>query len=479
MPGIYCSTRNLLVATILVAMTISPCPCIGKPATPSFVKTVDRLHQVSRDRSSTRDQWRQVVSSFLAIHEADKGRQRGQESLFLAGKAALDLYRRGGNANDLDEAVKHLNAFNRTSRQGPYRIPGLQALKEADLLKRRIHARHHEKPTVNASGPASLITERQLTRRESPALKESLQENDSIDTDDLVPDAGEKGSEGAPLGGIHNCTGNPFFRKVNKPSTDDSKPVMSASLMPNAVSDTPPVARTPDLTKPKQVTTVVIDPGHGGKDAGAVSANSLVKEKDVTLDIAQRTKRKIEEQLPGAQIVMTRDNDQFVALEERSALANAVNSDLFVSIHCNADTDSSSNGLETYFLSKADSSKAAAVAARENGISISQISDLQATLLDLMITSKKAESVKLAHVVHDSVVTGPVGKTFRGRNRGIKPAPLYVLFGATMPAIMVECGFVSNRTERQNLASLEYRDAVADGIAKGVVKYLKSLGETE
>jgi len=210
-----------------------------------------------------------------------------------------------------------------------------------------------------------------------------------------------------------------------------------------------------------------------------VSANSLVKEKDVTRDIAQRTKRKIEEQLPGAQIVMTRDDDQFVALEERSALANAVNSDLFVSIHCNADTDSSSSGIETYFLSKADSSKAAAVAARENGISISQISDLQATLLDLMITSKKAESVKLAHVVHDSVVTDLVGKAFRGRNRGIKPAPLYVLFGATMPAIMVECGFVSNRTERQNLASPEYRGAVADGIAKGVVKYLKALGETE
>lgn len=473
-----CNRTIFLALAIIISIALSPLPSPGKTGVPSFSKTVERFHQVSQDRSSTRDQWLQVVHSFLAISEAEKPSERGRRSLLLAGKAALDLYRRSGHVADLDEAIKCLNAFNSISRSGPYHIPGLQALKEADLLKRQIHIRLVEKSTAKETHAGPPVKEEQSAPGNGPGIKPPQRDVDASSAGSAVPSLEESGSEGTAPRGSYNCTGNPFFREFSKPSADGSKPVMRASLIPNTVTDVPS-ARSLNLIKPKQVGTIVIDPGHGGKDPGAVSADSRLKEKEVTLDIAERTKRKIEKELPGTIVSLTRDDDRFVALEDRTAVANATNSDLFLSIHCNADTDSSSNGVETYFLSKADSRKAVAVAARENGIPRSQISDLQATLLDLMITSKKAESVRLAHMVHDSVIGGLSGKVSHYRDRGIKPAPLYILLGARMPAIMVECGFISNQGEKRNLASAEYRDTIAEGIARGAVKYLKALGEQE
>lgn len=221
---------------------------------------------------------------------------------------------------------------------------------------------------------------------------------------------------------------------------------------------------------------VVIDPGHGGKDPGAVSKDGGIKEKNVTLEVAYLVKKRLLSDVRGIKVEMTRTDDRFLTLQERTALANSLNADLFISLHCNADSHSSSRGVETFYLSKASSPRAMRLAARENGIPLAEMSDLQATLLDLMLASKKSESDRLANTVHHALVQDLAKAAPKIRNRGVKRAPFYVLLGAKMPAILVECAFISNGRDEQKLTSAQYLDAVATGIAAGAGKYLRELG---
>jgi N-acetylmuramoyl-L-alanine amidase len=249
--------------------------------------------------------------------------------------------------------------------------------------------------------------------------------------------------------------------------------VKSASLPPSTVSDaSPPVVLAPRLAREF---LIVLDPGHGGKDPGAVSADGSVKEKDIALEVAKRVKQRLASCNSTVRVELTRSDDRFLALEERTALANAANADLFISIHCNADTDASSKGVETFYLSKATSRRAMRVAARENGISLGKMTDVEATLLDLLLTSKKCESDNLASIVHGSLLTAMKPLIPALKDRGVKPAPFYVLLGAQMPAILVECAFISNARDRLQLTSPAFLDSVATGIAEGAVTYLGGL----
>ena len=176
------------------------------------------------------------------------------------------------------------------------------------------------------------------------------------------------------------------------------------------------------------------------------------KEKNVTLHVSRRLKKRLQQRAPGIKVELTRVDDRFLTLSQRTAMANALDADLFISIHCNSYGDSSAYGLETYYLSRAGSKQAMRVAARENGIPLSKMNDVEATLLDLMMTSKKCESKKLAVAVHRSLTRETTGKARGYRDRGVKRAPLYVLLGATMPAILVECGYISNTRDKAKLA---------------------------
>jgi N-acetylmuramoyl-L-alanine amidase len=220
---------------------------------------------------------------------------------------------------------------------------------------------------------------------------------------------------------------------------------------------------------------VAIDPGHGGKDPGAVSQDGCLKEKDLVLEIAKRLKTTLESKNPPLKVVLTRSDDRHLSLEDRVALANSANADLFISIHCNSAEDSSSKGIETYYLNKASSRGAMRVAARENGIPLSKMTDIEATLVDLMVTSKKSESAKLAISVHSSLSLNRKGAGTPARDRGVRQAPFYVLLGAKMPAILVECAFISNKRERGKLTSPAYLTSIAERIAEGAANYLKGL----
>ena len=216
---------------------------------------------------------------------------------------------------------------------------------------------------------------------------------------------------------------------------------------------------------------VVLDPGHGGKDPGAVWKG--LKEKDLTLDIAQRTAKKLREKL-GCEVLLTRNRDKFLPLEDRTAFANTHDADLFVSLHVNAAPGKSLNGLETYFLNLASDEQSMRVAARENATTERSISDLQVILNDLMLNSKINESNRMARVVHKNALV-KLRKHYKVRDLGVRQAPFYVLIGARMPSVLIETGFITNPTEHKRLASKAYKERMAEGIADGIVAYAKQL----
>lgn len=219
------------------------------------------------------------------------------------------------------------------------------------------------------------------------------------------------------------------------------------------------------------VRRVVIDPGHGGKDPGTVWRG--IKEKDLTLDVAKRVADKLRRQ-GGLVVLLTRNQDVTLPLEDRTAFANTKEADLFVSIHVNAAPSPRLCGLETYFLNLAADEESMRVAARENATSQRSISDLQVILKDLMLSSKINESNRLAHVLHRELVGG-VRKHHEVEDLKVKQAPFYVLIGARMPAVLTEIGFLTNPQEHQRLTNPAYRELLAGGIARGVNAYAQQL----
>ena len=222
-----------------------------------------------------------------------------------------------------------------------------------------------------------------------------------------------------------------------------------------------------------KIRRIVVDAGHGGHDPGASGVGGT-KEKDVVLQIALKLARKLREEL-GLDVVLTRSTDVFLELQERTAIANKVGADLFVSIHANASPNRNTSGIETYYLNLAKTEKAAQLAAKENGTSLEKVSLLQAVLFDLMANYKLNDSAHLADEVQKAVYR-KVGGNYAGvKNLGVKQGPFYVLVGATMPSILVETAFVSNDREEERLKDTAYQETTAEGIMEGVRAYIASL----
>jgi N-acetylmuramoyl-L-alanine amidase len=225
------------------------------------------------------------------------------------------------------------------------------------------------------------------------------------------------------------------------------------------------------------VSRIVIDAGHGGKDPGAKGYYRAAREKDITLNIAKKLKKKLVDRI-GCDVIMTRSNDRFLTLEERTALANTKEADLFISIHVNAHRNKNAYGTETYFLNLATDEDSIRVAAMENATSTKNISDLQTILMDLMQNAKINESSRLASYVQTNMVHHLKKKYSDVKDKGVKQAPFYVLLGAQMPAILVETSFISNPRECKRLMDPAYQDRLCDGIVTGIEKYIKDTSPT-
>ncbi|NTV50547.1 MAG: N-acetylmuramoyl-L-alanine amidase [Geobacteraceae bacterium] len=222
-----------------------------------------------------------------------------------------------------------------------------------------------------------------------------------------------------------------------------------------------------------KIRRIVVDPGHGGHDPGAVGPSGI-QEKDVVLAIGLKLRDLFKEEL-GVDVVMTRSTDVFIPLEERTAIANKVGADLFLSVHANAALNRSAAGIETYYLNLAKTEKVAQLAAKENGTSLEKVSVLQAILFDLMANYKLNDSAHLADEVQKALYKKIRTRHADVKNLGVKQGPFYVLVGASMPSILVETAFLSNANEESRLKDPVYLDMSAEGILDGVRSYINSL----
>ena len=220
-----------------------------------------------------------------------------------------------------------------------------------------------------------------------------------------------------------------------------------------------------------KVKRIVIDPGHGGEDTGAIGKSGLM-EKDVVLDIALELARIIKKNTD-IEVILTRDSDTTLKLSERAALAREKKADLFISIHANANKNKKFSGVEVYYLNNTDDRASQKVAMLENMNSDKSISDLKMTLLDLAISANVDESMRLAQFVQNGIVSKLRSKYPDVKDRGVKYALFYVLFGTEVPSILVETSFISNPVEEKRLRSKEYKRLIAEGIYEGIIKYIE------
>ena len=262
---------------------------------------------------------------------------------------------------------------------------------------------------------------------------------------------------------------------VNSKSSPEAAKVSSSkvSTVPTKVVTIPqgkPISLAQQLGL--GVKKIVLDPGHGGKDPGAMAFG--LKEKDIVLDVAKKLAPILKKEL-GCEVVLTRKDDTFISLEERTALANTNNADLFISLHINAHPSAKVRGVETYYLNLTTNAEAMRVAARENATSTHQMSELQDILSDIMKNSKIDESSRLAQQVHNSIISEADKRGFTDiKNLGVKQAPFYVLIGAQMPAILIELAFISNEKDQENLKNPAFLDMCTKEITEGIRAYVNA-----
>ena len=258
-------------------------------------------------------------------------------------------------------------------------------------------------------------------------------------------------------------------------------------IYPKEASTTPPAQKISKPPKPTSsgysmvrqlglgIQRIVIDPGHGGKDPGCIGKEGTY-EKDIVLDICARLK-KLLLQNKGLEIILTRETDFFVPLDNRADIANQKKADIFISVHANSYPNRKRAGVETYYLNFNQDPDVLKVAARENATTTKNISQQREILEKIISTNKLMESRDLANYLQKSLVTRLASKYQGIKNLGVKGGPFWVLIGGEMPSVLVEISHLSNPTEEDRLNTTQYRQAVAQGIYEGILQYIESLGK--
>ena len=226
-----------------------------------------------------------------------------------------------------------------------------------------------------------------------------------------------------------------------------------------------------------KVNRIVIDAGHGGHDDGTIGPHGVL-EKDVVLDVALRLSKLVQERM-NTEVVLTRSDDTFIPLHERTAIANERKADLFLSIHANSSPAPEVAGTETFFLNFSNSPEALNVAARENAGSEKSVGELRDLIQTITLNDKIEESHTFAQDVQNSLQAQALRSNAAAHNRGVKRAPFVVLIGASMPSVLAEIGFLSNSRDESNLGKAEYRQKIAEALYKGVAQYAQSLSHFE
>ncbi len=349
-------------------------------------------------------------------------------------------------------------------------------------------------PPAAAHGPGSTGAEATTEHATAAAPREerasepagsSAPDDRSVRDGAASADAGTRPAEEAARAGERSV---PPAAEADTRATEQTARVDEAGAPPGAETGTratEQAARAPapgvqsqpepgDGNRPPARTTpwvIVLDPGHGGTDPGTRGVDG-VYEKNVTLAIAKRLKRRLEEGLR-ARVLLTRSGDKSRSLAERTAFANANSADLFVSIHANADAAGELHGIETYTLNNSNERATMRLAKMENGPGVrTGRGDLSYILSDMVQSGKEEESILLAHRLHQRLLQRLRSHYAGVRDLGVKKGPFYVLVGAYMPCVLVETSFLSHPIEGRRLISGAYQDQIAEGLYLGVVDFL-------
>lgn len=236
--------------------------------------------------------------------------------------------------------------------------------------------------------------------------------------------------------------------------------------------DTESLPLEPGREKLEGIKRIILDPGHGGKDPGAIGPTGL-QEKKVTLAVAEKLARLLREKL-GLEVYLTRNKDEYLALDVRTEIADQLGGDLFVSIHANAAYSRKANGVETFYNSQYVYGEGAEeVASRENAPLGAELPAGARTILwDLIQNECRSESNELSHVIQEALC-----QSCGLANRGVKSARFYVLRGADMPAVLIEVGFISNPWEERKLGNKSFQDKIAQGIFNGLSSYIRVFNQ--
>jgi N-acetylmuramoyl-L-alanine amidase len=359
--------------------------------------------------------------------------------------------------------------------------------------------------SAKTAAPPTRPTPAVTTASSNPShRKVVVDENDEVSTDDLPPQMASSAKSRTPkatqstvsrainpndpLFSDPGDTKGPELKATTQPTTaptavaiapraKDRKKTskVAATDVPSTREAEPTSAGERSLTRALglKIGRIVVDAGHGGHDTGTIGPNGLL-EKDLVLDVSLRLGRLLETRL-GADVIYTRDDDTFIPLETRTAVANEHQADLFISVHANSSHDPSARGVETYYLNFTSSPDALEVAARENAVSEKSIFELQDLVKKITLKEKIEESRELASDVQQSLYGGLASRHSTLRDRGVKKAPFVVLIGANMPSILAEISFVSNPTDAAKLETPEYRQKIAESLYKGIAKYAGGL----
>ncbi len=264
-----------------------------------------------------------------------------------------------------------------------------------------------------------------------------------------------------------------------KPRSDSSRPASETAAGTESSSPRPPSPAGSGYSLVRQlglgVKRIVLDPGHGGSDPGCMSPSGL-KEKEVALDLARRLKNMLETQ-GKFEVFLTRDGDLTLPLEKRTTFANQKGADLFVSIHLNASPRKNRTGVETFYLNFSPDPAVNELAARENASSTKNIREMKLIVDKIIKNSKYEESRDLAERVHRNLLEHLKHNFGPRDDLGVKGGPFWVLIGSEMPAVLVEVSHLSNAKEEAALKTETYREAVATGLFRGIMEYVKSLGK--
>jgi N-acetylmuramoyl-L-alanine amidase len=460
---------------------------------------LEKLQHDAR-RRRYRDGWEAVLRTFDAAVKAAPHGPRAAEAALAGGRARIDLWQVTRSRRDARAAIAALWNVDQ-QYPGPIGVQALAAAlqlaasanepRERAALARRISKRYPQDGIGQAKAPHTPMDVVEAEAERNGAGTPGIESEAARAVEHIVEDAKVRASARADDGGDGEEDGSEELPEPEAPAN----PPMRTTPIVRAVKSAVAVLTEPEdaparAAKAREIRStalgsgaslaaqlglkvrrVVVDAGHGGKDSGAIGPRG-VREKDLTLAIARRVAARLKSL--GFQVVMTRKNDAFVPLDERTRIANEAHADLFISIHCNAARRRKLEGVETWTLNVSSDRYAARLAAFENAEADRTVSDLRLILADLATKANASDARDLAQSVQSSLVRTLRSRVGSVRDHGVKQALFYVLLGTRMPSILIETGFISNPAEEARLKSSRFQEGTAEAIARGVKEYVES-----